>query len=190
MELMFYKVGSALSTQNAVFDVSNWDTSNVTEMASMFESCTIESLDISNWDTNNVTDMGYMFAKSKIKTLKADGFCVPYTDYLFSGCKYLTEIDMTTWDTSKANSMVSMFEGCTSLTTVKGAGLDTSNVARYGMQNMFYNCTSLTYLDISNWTIVSNSYNMFYNCDNLTYDTVIKEGCSENSLYYLNNYLS
>ena len=198
-------------------DLSNWDTSNVTDMSFMFQNCNkltslnlnnfdtsnvtnmeymfyyckaLSSLDVSNFDTKNVTNMDDMFANSKIKTLKADGFCVPHTYQLFSKCKYLTEIDMTTWDTSKVTDMRCMFEDCTSLTTVKGAGLDTSKVINGGMQSMFQNCTALTYLDVSNWTIVSNSYYMFKNCDNLTYDNVIKEECSESSLSYLSNYLS
>ena len=47
-------------------------------------------------------------------------------------------------------------------------GLDTSNVTN--MYNMFYNCSSLTSLDLSNFNTsnVTNMYNMFSDCRSLT----------------------
>ena len=43
-------------------DVSNWDTSNVTNMAGMFRSCfNLTSLNLNSWDTSNVTNMAGMF---------------------------------------------------------------------------------------------------------------------------------
>ena len=44
-------------------DISNWDVSNVTDMALMFDGTSFNK-DISNWDVSNVTDMGWMFSKS------------------------------------------------------------------------------------------------------------------------------
>ena len=46
----------------ASLDVSNFDTSLVTDMNQMFNYCeNLTSLDISNFDTSSVTDMSYMF---------------------------------------------------------------------------------------------------------------------------------
>ncbi len=44
-------------------NISNWHTSNVTDMSKMFNGCSsLKSLpDIDKWDTNNVTDKKYMF---------------------------------------------------------------------------------------------------------------------------------
>ena len=43
-------------------DLSNFDTSNVTDMSSMFYGClNLKSLDLSSFDTSNVTNMSYMF---------------------------------------------------------------------------------------------------------------------------------
>ena len=51
-------------------DLSNFDTSNVTNMDGMFSSCRFTSLDLSNFDTSNVTNMSYMFNScSALKTL-------------------------------------------------------------------------------------------------------------------------
>ena len=43
-------------------DLSNFDTSKVTDMNGMFQDCNgLTSLDLSNFDTSNVTDMHWMF---------------------------------------------------------------------------------------------------------------------------------
>ena len=43
-------------------DVTNFDTSNVTNMADMFNGCSsLTSLDVTNFDTSNVTTMASMF---------------------------------------------------------------------------------------------------------------------------------
>ena len=41
--------------------ISNWDTSSVTSMSSMFSSKGNFNGNISNWDTSKVTSMSYMF---------------------------------------------------------------------------------------------------------------------------------
>ena len=44
-------------------DISNWNTSNITNMSRIFSECRfLSSLpDISNWNTSNVTDISRMF---------------------------------------------------------------------------------------------------------------------------------
>ena len=46
-------------------DISQWNTSNVTSMDSMFSGTTKFNSDISNWDISNVITMDYMFANTK-----------------------------------------------------------------------------------------------------------------------------
>ena len=112
------------------------------------------------------------------------------------GCKKLTSIDTTGWDTSNITSMVGMFNSCNALTNLDVSKFNTSKVT--DMSYMFRGCKELTTLDISNWdtsnvvkmngmfsvyfgemkltTITGvidmkscTSYNnMFYNCPNLT----------------------
>ena len=64
MSYMFSSAGNKAITWS-LGNLSNWNTSNVTNMGSMFEYCFGYSktfnLDLSSWDTSKVTNMGYMF---------------------------------------------------------------------------------------------------------------------------------
>jgi surface protein len=64
-------------------DLSNFVTSNVTDMTGMFLSCSsITSLDLSNFDTSNVTDMASMFSGcTSLETIKMDGNISNITSY-------------------------------------------------------------------------------------------------------------
>lgn len=128
-------------------DLSNFDTSNVTNMSEMFSNCTnLTSLDLSNFDTSNVTDMKYMF----------------------DSCSSLTSLDISSFDTSKIEDMSYMFIACSKLTSLNLSNFDTSNVTTMGW--MFTNCSSLTSLDLSSFDTskVTNMSSMFGSCSNLT----------------------
>ena len=142
------------STIEASFKGSN--TSNVSGMSSMFNSCTgLTSLDVSNFDTSKVTDMNRMF----------------------QDCTSLTSLDVSNFDTIKVNNMRQMFYGCTSLTSLTLSNFDTSNVT--DMTGMFMYCSGLTSLDLSNFDTsnVTDMVNMFNGCTSLKIITM--KGCSE-----------
>lgn len=71
-------------------------------------------------------------------------------------------------DTSNVTSMSFMFYNCSSLTSVDVSRFSTSNVTN--MDQMFFNCRSVTALDVSAWNTsnVTNMHNMFFNCYFLT----------------------
>jgi surface protein len=46
---------------NPLNGVTDWDTSNVTNMEGMFSNSTSFNSDMQDWDTSNVTNMSYMF---------------------------------------------------------------------------------------------------------------------------------
>ena len=64
--------------------------------------------------------------------------------------------------------MLWIFYNCTSLTTLDLSNFDTGNVTN--MCSMFNGCSNLTILDLSNFDIgnVTNMDYMFNNCPNLT----------------------
>ncbi len=57
-------------------DLSNFDTSKVTDMHDMFSGCeALTSLDLSNFDTSKVTDMSGMFSDCEVLTLIKVTWC-------------------------------------------------------------------------------------------------------------------
>ena len=125
-------------------DISNLDTSNVTDMSNMFLNCTsLISLDVSNFDTSNV-----MFMNS-----------------MFNGCSGLTSLDVSNFSTSNVTNMYRMFYKCSSLTSLDLSNFDTLQVTN--MDSIFYGCTSLNtiYVTQNKWfTSQANITNMFKNC--------------------------
>ena len=84
-------------------------------------------------------------------------------------------------DTSNVTDMNSMFNGCSSLTTLDLSGLNTSKVTT--MQEMFSGCTSLTSLNLSDLNMKKLQYvaHMFYECSSLT-DVFISQEVTLNRL--------
>ncbi len=109
-------------------NISNWNTSNVTNMFTMFSgSEALKELDLSRWDTSNVTNMASMFASTLA----------------------LTNLDVSSWDTSKVTNMSFMFAAAGALTSLDVSNWDTSSVTN--MNSMFNYCYFLTSLDLSSW---------------------------------------
>lgn len=103
----------------SIRNVEKFEVSGVTVMEGMFrDTSQIKTLDISNWDTSNVLSMRSMFAESSIQVLYArnwDLSKVSMMSYMFFGATQLQEIDVRGWDTSNVTAMVEMF-GYTNLT--------------------------------------------------------------------------
>ena len=117
------------------------DTSNVTDMRSMFYDCK-NLISIPLLDTSNVTDMNLMFRGcTSLTTIpQLDTRNVIYMNQMFWGCTSLTTIPQL--DTRNVTIMHNMFNGCKNLISIPQ--LDTSNVI--GVDSMLYGCTSLTTL--------------------------------------------
>ena len=133
---LFYNFSKLTKIEN----VNLLDTSNVTDMSHMFQSCIkLTNLDLSSFDTSQVTNMGEMF----------------------SGSTRLTILDVSNFDTSQITDMSYMFENCSSLTILDVSNFDTSNVTN--MSYMFKNCSKLTSLDFRKATFdkVTNYSSMF-----------------------------
>ena len=154
-------------------DVSNFDTSNVTNMYGMFyETNSLTNLDVSNFDTSKVTNMGGMFEGMRSLTnLDVSNFDTSnVTDMrgMFSGMISLTNLDVSNFNTSNVTNMDSMFSDMSSLTNLDVSNFDTSNVTN--MYDMFSRMRSLTNLDVSDFdtSSVVNMYSMFEGMRSLT----------------------
>ena len=73
------------------------------------------------------------------------------TNYMFYGCKYLTNIDLSNFNTKNVTNMGDMFNGCELLTNINLSNFNTQNVTT--MKSMFYGCTSLTNINLSNFNL-------------------------------------
>ena len=160
---------SNLTTLN----ISNFDTSQVTNMSSMFSGMSnLTALDLSNFDTSQAMYMGSMFqGMSNITTLDLSNFDtskVTSIYAMFSGMSNLTTLSISNFYTSKVTYMSSMFLGMSKLTTLDLSNFDTSQV-KY-MNYMFSGMSNLTTLNISNFDtsqVTDMSY-MFMHMSSLT----------------------
>ena len=101
---------------------------------------------------------------------------------MFSGCLYLKELCLDNFNTSNVVDMFGMFSLCASITKLDLSKFDTHNVRNMGY--MFYVCDSLVELDLSNFTVDNVNYmtDMFRECKNLKYikcKPPFKEWCIE-----------
>ena len=138
-------IGSLFENQSSLKEVKGidtWDTSKITNMKCVFNGTMyLKTIgDLSNWDTSNVTDMSFMF----------------------SGTDSIDTVgDLSHWNTSKVTSMRSMF-GSTALRSVGDLShWDTGSVT--DMSYMFSYTGLRSVGDLSNWNTskVTNMSGMF-----------------------------
>ena len=133
------------------------------------------------WNTN-APDPGYMFAGcSYITEVDLSHFDTSQATnfrYIFTDCISITSINLSNIDTSNAIEMYDMFRNCSSLTSLDLSSFDTSNVVN--MQNFFADCISLSSLDLSSFNTakVNNYAVMFKGCKNLEYINFKNFGCT------------
>ena len=139
---MFFSKSDEQKIKNILeIDLSNFDTSEVTDMHNMFYGMSnLTTLNVSHFDTSKVTNMGLMF-------------------YGMSG---LTSLDLSNFDTSKVTNMGNMFSSMTNLTSLNLSSFNTSKVTDMGF--MFYGIPNLTSLDLSNFDTskTTKMSSMFY----------------------------
>ena len=156
-----------------IIGLANLDTTNVNNMAAMFEGCLkLTSLDLSKFNTDKVTDTSWMFYRcSGLTNLDLSSFntanVIDMSD-MFLGCWGLTGLDLSNFDTVKVIEMTSMFMNCERLSSLDLSSFNTANVT--DMSYMFENCEGLSSLDLSSFNTanVTDMSNMFWGCHSLT----------------------
>ncbi|HAO5923430.1 TPA: BspA family leucine-rich repeat surface protein [Listeria monocytogenes] len=101
-------------------DLSNFDTSQATNMRYMFFKSSMTSLDLSNFDTSKVTDMSWMFSESATASLDLSSFdtsSVTSMRGMFHESA-ATSIDVSSFDTSKVTDMHYMFASASQLQNI------------------------------------------------------------------------
>ena len=142
-------------------NISNWDVSNVTNMYSMFAGATLFNQPIGSWNTGKVTTMGLMF-------YQASNFNQPVGDWDVSkvidrGGMFLQASNFNqpirSWKTGEVTAMTGMFREATSFNQPVG-DWDVGNVI--DMVGMFQQASNFNQ-PIGSWNIekVNNMSQMF-----------------------------
>ena len=143
-------------------NIQGWDTGNVTNMSNMFNYFS-GSIDISQLDTSNVTNVGYMFNGANTDN-------IILTELSFSKCTKLdnmfastkgTTLDLSSWDISNITSLYNMFSS-TNYKKIDLTGWKTTNVTNMNSTFATYN-NPLEELIIPDWDMAKVSNNIFYN---------------------------
>ncbi len=108
-------LGASMDTMTRMFyecvnfdqDLSQWDTSNITDMSHCFELCEgFSKGNLNNWDTSSVTDMDYMFSHTGTDTQISE-----------PGANGI-QLEINNWDVSNVTRMAGMFKGFEARTTL------------------------------------------------------------------------
>lgn len=161
--------------QVGVLDVSGFNTSRVKDMRYMFNGCSkVAKLKIEGFDTRNVEDLSFMFmdcgALPEIEfgpKFKTD--CVTNMGGMFYGCQSLSDLDVSSFNTSKVKSFDSFLEECEKLEQINLENFDTSSAQDMG--GMFSYCGSLRKIELSDsfrTDNVKDFSSMFYGCGRLS----------------------
>ena len=161
------------SIKKAVFD-SSFASARPKSCFDWFHDCANlkEITGIENLNTSDVTNMQYMFSGCKsLTSLDVSGFNTSNVTNMLSmfyDCSSLTSLDLSSFNTSNVPDMSYMFRYCSGLTSLDLSGFDTHNVTN--MLSMFQGCSALTSLDVSgfNTSNVTNMLSMFSGCKSLT----------------------
>uniref|UniRef100_UPI00384F928F BspA family leucine-rich repeat surface protein n=1 Tax=Limosilactobacillus antri TaxID=227943 RepID=UPI00384F928F len=148
-----------VTNMNSMFGAYHYNTVNNDEPLGLTYFGRLKELDLSNWDTSKVTDMGFMFSGqqslTKIGQL-ANWQTSQVTDMgdMFEALAALPDDQLTNlnWDTSKVENMWSMFYDMPlqkDLSFVNN--WNTANVRN--MSYMFAEDPNLTRLDLSKWDV-------------------------------------
>lgn len=164
-----------------------FDTSNVTNMSSIFSSCTsLTSIPpaFSSWSKKSVTDLSSAFYKdTALKTADLDlSEAINLTDIsrIFQGCTSLTncsiQVALNSGEPDETTYFENLFFGDTELISVDFSKFYIYPQYQYQMSQMFSNCTSMTFCNISgidfsgviNYSAYTSNHDLFGNVKNCT----------------------
>lgn len=131
-------------------DISDWDTSKVTDMSSMFRGSSFVG-DISRWNVEHVEDMSSMFMEAScrvdISSWNTASLCRATS--MFLNCK-MKHADLSTWKTDKLYAATNMFMN----SACNPGDLSAWNMPRLSLANSMFQGVKFN-LDVSAWRPVS-----------------------------------
>ena len=135
--------------------------------SNMFNGLTnVKSIDLSDFDTSQVTDMSNMFnGSSKLESLNLQNLkllAVKNLNSMFQSCVSLRGVDLSNLDASHVTTMSRMFSGCSSIASINLSNLKLGSVI--DMSYLFDSCNIISQIDLSNINTrtVLNMSHLFY----------------------------
>jgi len=153
-------------------DISTWDTSNVTNMSTMFSIAERFDSDISKWNTSKVKNMGFMFNGAQAFNQNInynstngswDTSNVIDMSGMFSGAEKFNS-DISNWNTLNVTNMSYMFDAANAFNQNIGNWNTSKVTAMSGMFQNAFNFNNINNSSISNWNTskVTNMDYMFF----------------------------
>ena len=166
-DLSYYFRDDTDPNGNAIPDITDWDTSTVTNMSAMFLGASFFNQEIGNWNTAAVTDMSVMFAYAAVFNQNIGNWNtggVTNMKNMFDRAASFDQ-DIGDWDTSNVTDMSYMFNSAPAFNQDIG-GWNTASVTN--MRGMFASIVAASAptfnQDIGNWNTanVTDMSAMFY----------------------------
>ena len=157
----------------------SWNTSNVTDMDSMFANASVFNQDISSWNTSNVRYMIYMFTNASAfngDISSWDTSNVFDMRYMFNAALVFDQ-DISNWDTSNVTNMIYMFNGASAFDQyIRGWDTLSGPVSDYN--NMFTGANAMisTYTGVTGFGTSPTS--AFFNFTPPTLDFTFDNGAT------------
>lgn len=137
-------------------DFNDINISNLKTIRYAFYGTDFKHVDISDWDVSNVEDMAFMFERSQNLVSigdisRWDVSKVQYCTCMFDNCKKLESIgDLSNWDVSNVKDFHRMFNQCENLKDI--GDLSNWNVETcVDFSFMFLGCKKLKFTNTNKW---------------------------------------
>ncbi|MDO4903259.1 MAG: BspA family leucine-rich repeat surface protein, partial [Limosilactobacillus sp.] len=143
----FYNEGSQTGMKLDSLNVSDWDTTQVTDAEYAFEDLDVPTIDVSTWNMSGNKDFKGMFLGSKASTINLPQNVNGDMSAMLQNTSNLTELGGVN-NVQKPTSLQGTFAG-TGLSSLDLSSWDTSDVI--SMTQTFWDTTKLKSLNIANW---------------------------------------
>ena len=122
---------------------------NLKDISNLFTFCNINELDLSSFNTSNVTNMFSMFYYARVKHINMSGLFntshVSNMGCMFDGCN-INELDLSSFNTSNVRNMRGMFNNCINLKNIDLSNFTAENLI--DAENMFTKCEKLKSINL------------------------------------------
>lgn len=167
MQYLFYQCKQVTS-----LDLSNLNTNKVTNMQYMFYQCSaLTEIDLSSLNFSLVESFVHLFNScSKLASVifgEKDAPKLLRLTSMFNRCTALQSVDLSGLNMPSVQEFDYSFNGCTSLIDVVLPKIGETSTTYPNMANAFYGCTLLKNINSSQLYKSRNMQYMFYNCSSL-----------------------